>query len=185
MLYRLLFHPEPQTRELSRARRVATRTPRLQPWGRFSRPAPSLSRSLRGLHFPAPVMVGAELPGNERALAALSRFGVGAVEVGPVALAGSAEPPVVERRAEQGPVLLRGERSIPVAAVEAQLVRVGAVPARVAVRLAHQPAASAEEAAAERATLIRQLAPLAELFTLEAPPSAWDDADWAAHLAAV
>ncbi len=41
-----------------------------------TRPSPSLSRTLLGLRFSAPVMIGAELPGNERALAALSCSGL-------------------------------------------------------------------------------------------------------------
>jgi dihydroorotate dehydrogenase len=150
-----------------------------------TRPAPILARTRLGLHFPTPVIVGAELAGNEAALAALARFGVGAVEVGPVALEAPGGQLVVERRPEQGVIRLSGERASSAAALEAQLARVGPVPARVAVRLAHRPGASAEEAAVERAALIRRLAPRADLFTLQPPPGEWPDAAWAAHLAAV
>lgn len=148
-------------------------------------PAPSLGRQYFGLTFPSPVLIGAELAGNERALGALSRFGVGAVEVGPVALAGDSSSAHVERRPQEQTIRLHGNGITPVAAIEAQLARTGAVPARVMIRLAHRSGASAEEAAAERVALIRRLAPLAELFTLEPPPVAWDDHAWAAHLGAV
>lgn len=149
-----------------------------------TRPAPSLARTCFGLHFPSPVLVGANLGGNEHALSALARFGVGAVEVGPVALEASA-PPEVERRPQQGVILLRGTPVTSVSDLEAQLARVGPVPARVAVRLAYRPRADAEEATAERVALIRRLSSHAELFTLEPPSATWDDEAWAAHLAAV
>lgn len=150
-----------------------------------TRPAPSLGRQYFGLTVPSPVLIGAELAGNERALGALSRFGVGAVEVGPVALAADPSPVHAERRPHEQTIQLRGTAATPVATIETQLARAGAVPARVVIRLAHRRGASAEEAAAERVALIHRLAPLAELFTLEPPPAAWDDGAWAAHLGAV
>lgn len=70
-----------------------------------TRPAPSLSRTYLDVRFPTLVLVSAELGGNERALGALARFGVGAVEVGPVALEAGA-PPRIERRPEEGVILL-------------------------------------------------------------------------------
>jgi dihydroorotate dehydrogenase len=149
-----------------------------------TRPAPSLGRRHFELTFPSPVLIGAELAGNERALGALSRFGVGGVEVGPVALAG--EPPAhVERQPNEQTIRLHGNGIMPVAAIEAQLTRTGTVPARVVARLAYRPGAGAEEAAVERVALILRLAPLTELFTLEPPPAAWDDGAWASHLGAV
>src|SRR5262245_15576605 len=49
-------------------------------------PSPALARSIAGARFPAPVGIGADLAGNERALGALARFGAGYVELGPAAL---------------------------------------------------------------------------------------------------
>jgi dihydroorotate dehydrogenase len=150
-----------------------------------TRPAPSLARRHFGLTFPSPMLIGAELAGNERALGALSRFGVGAVEVGPVALAGDPAAAHVERRPQDYMIRVHGNGVTPVAAIEVQLTRARSTPARVAVRLAHCPGTSAAAAAAERVAMIRRLAPLIELFTLEPPPAAWDDEAWAAHLAMV
>lgn len=158
--------------------------PRLIALMGHTRPAPSLARTCLGLHFPSPVLVGAELTGNERALGALARFGVGAVEVGPVALA--AHPAsLVERRTDADAILLREHAATPVAELEQQLVWAGSLPARVGVRLAAHPGSSVEEAAAERVALIRRLAPRADYFTLEPPPALWGDHSWTAHVAAV
>lgn len=150
-----------------------------------ARPAPSLTRHGAGRAFPAPVLIGAELAGNERALSALSRFGVGAVEVGPVVLTADLPSAQIERHPLEQNLHLHSTSFTPVATLEAQLRQAGAVPARVIVRLSHCPTADAATAARERVALIRRLAPLAELFTLEPPPSTWDDTAWEAHLATV
>jgi dihydroorotate dehydrogenase len=149
-----------------------------------TRPATDLARDALGLRFPAPLGIGADLPGNEVALGALSRFGVGYVEVGPAALADSTAPLVIERQPQAGSIGLRGDPAVAVERLAAQLAR-ATVPARVIVRLAFRSGASAAEAAAERVALIDRLAPYADAFSLAPPAGAWNEAAWRDHLAEV
>ncbi len=146
-------------------------------------PAPSLARSFCGLSIAAPIMVAAEIAGNEQALGALARFGVGCVEVGPVA-ATSATATMV-RDPANGTITLQGPSLTAVTDLEAQLARSAKLPAQIAVRLAHHPQAGAATAATERIMLIRRLAPYIDLFTLDPPPAEWSAAAWQAHLSAV
>jgi dihydroorotate dehydrogenase len=146
------------------------------------RPPPSIARQALGLRFASPVGIGADLPGNEGALAALARFGVGFVEVGPVALRG--EPPAAAaRRDATGGAIAVGASAASAGSMSALLARAGRPPALVSIRLAHAPGASAAEAARERAALIARLAPQADFFTLAPPPHAWGAAAWRDHLA--
>lgn len=145
-------------------------------------PAPSLARDLLGLPIAAPVGIGADLPGNERGLAALARFGAGTVEVGPVALA-AVEGSEAERDPGQATIRRARQAVASLETLSAALSRQRSLPARVLVRLAHAPTADAAAAAAERVELIIQLAACVDAFTLTPPPSTWSPAEWADHLA--
>lgn len=148
-----------------------------------TQPAPSLQRSIVGRTIATPVVVSADLPGNERALATLMRFGVGAVEVGPVALSGSAG--ALTRQPDAAAIVVERPAHVSTADLLARLAHLTPSPGRLIVRLACRPDATAAEAAAERIALIRRLAPSCDWFTLEPPPSGWSNADWDDHLAQV
>jgi dihydroorotate dehydrogenase len=132
------------------------------------------------MRFTAPVVVGAELPGNEQALGAFAHFGVGAVEVGPVALSGVTYSLV--RHPATATITLQQPAPIGLAELETPLARNEHPSVRIMVRLAHRPGATVAEAAAERVTLIRRLAPYSDIFTLEPPPAEWSQAEWQTHL---
>ncbi|HEU4322049.1 MAG TPA: hypothetical protein VFS21_02770 [Roseiflexaceae bacterium] len=135
------------------------------------RPAESLAREALGLRFDTPVGLGADLPGNEQALEALSRFGVGCVEVGPVALvAGTAG--AFERLPSAGAVELRGERALTAAQLADRLATAGSLPARVAVRLVAPFGSPLGAAEAVRGAIAR-LSSVADLFTLAPTPAGW------------
>ncbi len=153
-------------------------------------PAASLRREVWGISFPSPIGLGADVPGNETALGALARFGVGFVEVGPVAHAPAAAVPPIERLlAEQAIRLpeptLGADAELLLAALERSLP----LPVPLGVRLAAAPGVDAATATRERVALLTRFAPYAAFFTLSAAcftgDAAWSDADWQAHLAAV
>src|SRR4029450_12776016 len=109
LLFRL---PAPQARALTLGALGALGAARIGPqiialMG-HTRPAVSLAQQALDLQFPAPVGIGADLPGNEAALNALARFGVGYVEIGPGALGGGGVP-IVERLPLTESIALRGE----------------------------------------------------------------------------
>lgn len=148
------------------------------------RPAPSVACDAFGLHFASSVSIGADLSGNETALAALSRFGVGAVEVGPVALVGEV-PREPARRDVSHTSLVVQPSLVSADALTGLLARAGRVPAQVGIRLGHASGTSAPAAADERIALITRLAPQANYFTLAPPPPSWDTFAWRDHLARV
>ena len=145
------------------------------------RPSPSVAVEAFGLNFASPVVIGADLPGNEAALAALSRFGVGAVEVGPVARVGEAPVAPAQRDASHHTLAVQPSL-VSAGELSALLARAGQVPAKVGIRLGHASRASASAAAEERVALISQLAPQADYFTLAPAPSSWDTSAWREHL---
>lgn len=158
--------------------------PRLIAWLGHTQPAASLRRAVLGLSLDTPVAFSADLAGNERGLAALARFGVGLVEVGPVAL-DTQQPARFERVLAHEVIQVEAAGCLPVRLLIKELRAAGPVPARVMVRLAHRPGADAAAAAGERRDLIALLAPYVDAFSLTPPPSDWDMWAWAAHIAQV
>jgi hypothetical protein len=147
-------------------------------------PAPALRRAVLGLSLATPVAFSADLAGNEQQLAALSRFGVGLIEVGPVAL-DSHQAARFARATDTQTIRVDVAGCRPVRALLEDLRTAGRVPAPVMARLAHHPGLDAGAAAGERRALIALLAPNVDAFSLAPPPVEWDMWAWAAHIAQV
>ncbi|MCU0495353.1 MAG: hypothetical protein MUD01_27505, partial [Chloroflexaceae bacterium] len=150
-----------------------------------TQPPASLARTVAGVPLATPVGIGADLPGNDVALAAFARFGVGLVELGPVAQQDWAAAAPPERQAAAGSIVLYGDSLLAAETLVQRLAACTVPPTQVAVRLGHMPGASAEAAAAERVLLLGQLAPWARLFTLTPPPPDWSLAGWQTHVASL
>jgi dihydroorotate dehydrogenase len=153
-------------------------------------PPEGIERTVCGMTLAGPVGLGAGLDAHTAGLGALARFGFGWLEVGPVTARPVRPTDRVERRVGQQALWYP---DVPandgLAALGQRLARLGPLPIPVGFRLAHQPGASAADAAAERCHLIEQLAPQARFFTLETrwgvADGHWTPAEWTAHLAAV
>jgi hypothetical protein len=158
--------------------------PRLIAGMGHTQPAPALRREVLGLSLATPIAFSADLAGNEQRLAVLSRFSVGLIEVGPVAL-DSNRPARFARAIDPQTIRVDVTGCLPVRVLLEDLRTAGRVPARVMARLAHRPGADAGTAAAERRTLIALLAPHVDAFSLAPPPAEWDMWAWAAHIAQV
>lgn len=151
-----------------------------------TRPARSLRRNVWGITFPGPVGLAAGLDPAAEALPALARFGVGFVEVGPVTLEPVVAASEPERLFERAAIAIPEPWANPgVAALLKRLVAAGEQPVPIGARLAHRPGADALEAADERCTLIRRLAPAVDFFVLETNAvgtGGWSPEEWQTHL---
>ncbi len=131
---------------------------------------PRLAVSVAGAALPGPVGIGAALDPTGVALGALSRFGVGFVEVGPVGGAGSG--PIAGLSAADGTIRESlGTRS-PESMI-AQLERWRDIPVPVWIRLA-------EPSAASLVRVVEKLEAHADGWVVE-----WTESDDAARIAAV
>lgn len=151
-------------------------------------PPASLQRERLGITFPTPVGLGAGLDPNATALAALSQFGFGYIELGPVTKEPICEERSIERLTSHSSILY----PTPMAngGVELLLERLNRMkPIRLPLgaRLAFRPGSSPREAAVERRELIERLAPYCQFFTLDTreqtPAAGWDAEGWQEHLA--
>jgi dihydroorotate dehydrogenase len=148
---------------------------------------PRLGRSFRGISFPTPVGLGPGLDGAAVALPALARFGFGFLEVGPVTVDGSPGGMPLSRHPDQQAIWLPDPpESLSLSAVLPRLTEASRLGLPLIVRLGYPPGATADQAAAQCAQLIRELAPHVQLFTLSslrpALADGWSAAEWAAHL---
>ncbi|HLO04374.1 MAG TPA: hypothetical protein VK191_14775, partial [Symbiobacteriaceae bacterium] len=147
-------------------------------------PAKALQTSMLNLTFPTPVGLEAGLDRDGVGLRALARFGVGFVEIGPVALVPvCASVPVRRLDAEEAVWSPDGPFG---PGLDAWLNRLAVpLPVPVGARLAWAPGADAGAAAAERVEMLLKLAPHVAFFTLEPPDPVWREADWREHLAVI
>jgi len=134
--------------------------------------------------LPSPVGLAAEIDPEGTATRALSRFGFGFIEVGPVASGGPAG------RTEIDPAAGEIAYGLPVRTVDpevlkARLGRPLAYRTAVVVRLGHA-SPTPDDAAIERERAIEMLAPVAAAFTLETRDDviagSWSMPGWEAHL---
>lgn len=149
-----------------------------------TQPASSLACSFAGLDLASPVGLGADLPDNALGLASMARFGVGFVELGPVALAASGTIEL-ERLPELGAIEIRGRALSSPEALIRQIEQAGALPAKLFVRLAYPSESTPEEASAQTKALIERLAHHVAAFSLMPPPTAWSADDCASYFASI
>lgn len=148
--------------------------------------APAHTRTVMGLPFPGAVGIGDGFDSAGVATAALTRLGVGFVEVGPVSLRPLPDAPLLRDEATLlYPTPLGNE------GVEALLRRLRdtALPVPLAIRLTPTPDSSLDEAIEEIDALVAMLTPRATFFTLDCRAGIadghWPQAEWGRYLEAV
>src|SRR5688572_20335696 len=125
---------------------------------------PRLRVSFLDTTFPTAVGIGPWLDTHAVAVRALSRFGVGFIEVGPVTLDGNVAERPIRRVEEQEAFWIDDEPdSISLVDCNRRLRGVSGVDVPVIVRLKNQ----------ESRRLIRELAPAVRLISLELPNREW------------
>jgi dihydroorotate dehydrogenase len=147
-------------------------------------PPLEIKRSLPGLDLPGPVGLGAGLDLSAVGASALSRFGFGFIEPGPVTSEPVAPHNPVERLPDQQTLRYTGFASIGVEQLIGRLERLRPLTIPIGFRLAARPGSSPQEAAAEWRTLCQRLSPYAAFFSLDAP-TGWYAKDWQTALAAL
>ncbi|MEJ8544645.1 dihydroorotate dehydrogenase [Brevibacillus borstelensis] len=159
----------------------------IQMMGHMEPPA-ELSSQHWGISFPAPLGLGAGLDPDTRALCALSQFGFGYVELGPVTRDPVDDFGNIERLLPDetisylSPLANRGIKQL-----VKQLERCGRLSLPLACRLSFAPGSSPREAARERLEMIERLSPYCRFFTLDTRQQTWenewDEDEWEIHLA--
>jgi dihydroorotate dehydrogenase len=150
-------------------------------------PPASVRCSALDMAFISPVGLGAGIDTHAVAPAALSHFGFGFLEVGPVTLNPIQSDAKMQRQLETQAIIYP---DLPVnhgvAKLVARLQKYGTLKIPLAIRLGYQPGSNAIQAAQEGQQLIEQLAPYASFFVLDCQPEVadglWSHADWDAHL---
>lgn len=171
--YRTVLRPLLLALGAERARRLAVVT--LRPLGRSApgrsaidflghmRADQRLRRQVAEVDLAGPIALGALIDPEGEALGALSRFGAGLIEVGPVSVSGSTAPPSWQLDLEKGTVRDTGEeRTAGLEAVARNLATHGSQGA-VCVRIAAGDPAAVP-------TIVARLRDHAAMFTVEATP---------------
>lgn len=158
-------------------------------WMGHMQPPVKLAKTFEGIVFPTPVGLGAGLDPDAKALAALTRFGFGYVELGPVTRQPLLPTGLIER--DQCNRSIRypdrdvwANQGLDSLLERLQSLDTNTVP--LGARLGFRPGASMEEATHERRELIRSLSPYCRFFTLDmrcpTGDSGWTDDEWREHL---
>lgn len=151
------------------------------------KPPEELAKKVGDVAFPTPVGLGAGLDVDAKALGALSRFGFGFVELGPV----TRDPIPREREARRD----EREQSIlypdPLAnpgldVLESRLEAAAVKGVALGARLGFRPGSSAGEAAEERLHMMKKLSSYCHFFTLDTREqvrhSNWTAEEWQEQL---
>lgn len=150
--------------------------------------APAHARTVMGLRFPGAVGVGDGFDSAGVATAALARFGVGFVEVGPVSRHPLPAGPILR---DEAAASLRYPAPLGNEGVEAlqRRLRDSALPVPLAIRLTPSPPCTVPEAIEELCHLVAWLAPRASFFTLDCragiADERWPQGEWGGYLDAV
>jgi len=141
---------------------------------------PAMSATLWGLRFACPVGLGGEVDPHGVARTALSQFGFGYLEIGPISE--RAAPPPTLRRETAAQSLYTTDRfaNDGVESIERTLrrdrKRRGLRGKPLFLRLRHDAGAAPEEAVAQYARLAARLAPHAAAFVVDAVDERWPEA---------
>jgi dihydroorotate dehydrogenase len=149
------------------------------------RPDPRLRTRLGDLVLDSPVTIGPWLDRNLVATAALARFGVGLIEIGPIAPTNNGEAPRVCRDAALESLCFDKPSVLAAAVAQARLarqpgLRVPAV-ARIAAHYAGDPLDSIRQSLA----CIERVRRHVQAYSLELPSEANSPSTWSEHLAAI
>jgi len=149
-------------------------------------PPAEVRKSLLGIDFPGPVGLGAGLDLKAEGASALSRFGFGFMELGPVT-AESRFPENPVERILDGEALCYNERaSIGIDALVRQIEKLRPLTIPLGFRLSAPVGSSPSEAAAEWRLLHDRLLPYAQFLSLDPPDldsGRWAASDWLQALA--
>ncbi len=133
--------------------------------------------------FPTAVGIGPWLDTHAVAVRALSRFGVGFIEVGPVTLEGNVAARPIKRVVDQEAVWIDDEPdSISLVDANRRLRGVAKLAVPVIVRLRCPRGKPLAEIEQESRHLIRELAPGVRLVALEIPDRTWAIEEWSSYL---
>ncbi|MFS0558617.1 dihydroorotate dehydrogenase [Brevibacillus sp. 179-C9.3 HS] len=150
-------------------------------------PPAQLSNTIGNVTFPTPVGLGAGLDTDCIAIQALSKFGFGFLELGPV----SKEPIDSHNTVQRDSAGMNIHYTIPLAnpgidALVRRLERAFDMDSPLGARLAYRPGASMREATEERQELIDRLGRFCAYFTIDTRTTAglpeWSHAEWKEHL---
>ena len=149
-----------------------------------------LRQSFLGIDFPTVVGLGPWLDSRAAALPALSRFGFGFLEVGPLTVEGNVTCLPVERIDERQALWFNPPSgSLALADCARRLLEVSSLGLPVLARLGFRDGASPEQIDEECLQLIHELAPHVHLFSLSTAEVAlaegWPLNRWTAHLRSI
>lgn len=134
------------------------------------KPPQELSRTWAGISFSSPVGIGAGLDPYGTGLQALSRFGVGYIELGPITAEPFSSHHDLLRQADSRSILYPGEKSLENPGVHVYRERLRSAPTLgvpVGARLASRPGATISEATAEVLFLAKQLRESCSFFSVD------------------
>jgi dihydroorotate dehydrogenase len=157
--------------------------------GHMRAPA-QLQRTFIGVTFPAAVGLGPNLDIEAKALPALSRFGFGFLEVGPVTVTPIQAPRGVERRVAQQAIWSPDPHPNPgIEIIARRLERAAPLSLPLIVRIGAMPGATSGDATKECSRIVTRLAPYAKIFSLTTMDpvlaQSWTGGQWREHLRAV
>jgi len=142
-----------------------------------------LQQSFADIMFPTAVGIGPWLDTHAVATRALARFGVGFIEVGPVTLDRRVAARPIRRVEDQEAFWIDDEPdSISLVDAKRRLRGMSAVDVPVIARLQRDGEESRPEMYEESRRLIRELAPVARLLSLELPKRDWTMEEWSSYL---
>lgn len=148
-------------------------------------PPRQLAREFCGLKFLSPVGLGPWLDGEAQATKALSRFGFGFLEVGPVAKQSDKNSDVGRDVAQQS-IYFPHTANISLATLQARLQECAHLKAPILVRLGLNQSLQAEEITHDFQEIIRSLSPHTSAFSLPTLHLAlehnWTQSVWLQHL---
>jgi dihydroorotate dehydrogenase len=148
------------------------------------RPPAGLRRRLLGLGFPSPVGLACGLDPEGRGTAALARFGVGFIEIGPITLRPRPPEGVVERHASRESI--RVTDAVGLDATARRLARGPRAGVPIVVRLAVDAKAEPQALADECRQMFERLGPHAAAFSVTPAESCdWTDGAMPETLVAV
>ncbi len=152
------------------------------------KPPAEMSRSLAGITFPTPVGLGAGLSPQATGIDALSRFGVGYIELGPVTVDPILSANTLERNPHDHSITYPDTECFVNPGVQELLKKVKAmdpISIPVGARIAAQPGAAIREATDNLLFLMDSFADCCQFFIIDTRmplAESWDQDLWRSHL---
>lgn len=150
------------------------------------RPDVRLERTIAGITFASPLGLGARLDPELRGLDALSRFGFGFVEIGPVSLRPKAARPIVERRVAEEAISISDRiATLGLSPLVQTIASRTAQEIPLLARLTVDADATVTAATADGVGMIDRLSPHVRIFAIDtlsvAMKNGWTEKEWREH----